>query len=147
MLEHILFFTMNDGILKASKDQMKTAICLKPSPGQLLLAEHEARFPQPAHLSSRHSRGHCTQTHAAFSRRSSSFQFAGPQRSLSLCLAHALLFPFQGPPRGNLTAHSDMFPHCSLSRLRSFQHPLTRLRMYLLNDYGFKSILPTILHV
>lgn len=65
LLEHILFFTMNDGILKASEDQMKTAVCPKPSPGQLLLAEHEARLAQPTHLSSHHSRGHCIQTHTA----------------------------------------------------------------------------------
>lgn len=130
---------MNDGILKASEDQMKTAICPKPSPGQCLLAEHEAQFPQPAHLSSHHSRGHCTQTHC-FLQKTKLFPIP------FLCLAHPLLFPCS---RGTSTGKPDHpqrhVPHGSLTCCS--QHPLTLLYMYLLNDYGFKSILPTILYV
>lgn len=105
----------------------------------LLLAEHEAQFPQPAHLSSHHSRGHCTQTHC-FLQKIKLFPIP------FLCLAHPLLFPgSRGTSTGKPDHQQRHVPHGSLTCWS--QYPLTLLRMYLLNDYGFKSILPTILYV
>lgn len=127
LLEHILFFTMNDSILKASEDQMKTAVC--PKPRTAPAGHRHDAGTQPAHLeSSHHSRSHCIQTHTAL-RRSSSFQSAGPQRPFSLPGTSSPL-PVPGTSTGNLTAHrGTRFPHCSLAPC-SFSTPLTSPCIY-----------------
>lgn len=79
--------------------------------------------------------------HTLLSRRSSSFQSAGPQKPFSLPGTSSPLFTFQGPPP-KLTAQptehvSPLFSHAPVL----FPAP-THFSVYLLNDYGCKSTLP-----
>lgn len=130
---------------------MNIARCHKPSPGQLLLADHEALSPEPgAYPTSLHS-AHTTPSAAAprhtlltFSRRSSSFQFLGPHRIYSLCLAHSLpLLPLWDPaaverPQGSLTTSCDVIPHYSPQAARVLPSTHSQsVPIYLLNVYGF----------
>ena len=125
---------------------MNIARCHKPSPGQLLLADHEALSypPSPHSAHTTPSAAAPRHTRLTSSRRSSSFQFPGPHRICSLCLAHSLpLLPLRDPaavelPQGCLTTSCDVIPRSSPHAARALPSTHSQsVPIYLLNAYGF----------